>query len=130
MTVLKEQPLSGLCRMLETATVNEKLAKEARLNIEAELDIRLRAPAGTEGSVTEIADIYKIKITRKLSRSLDHEAYLSLGLPPEQATFVEYKPTLNLKEMRIMERINPEAIAACITVKPAKTSFKLERIQK
>jgi len=118
--------LKTLCRQYQLAKENEQLAKEGRLEAEkALLDaIRLEKQEGTETFATEG---FKIKITSKLTRSLDFPAYQALDLPANLA-FVEMKPAIDLKRLRAIEMVDPAIVASCITVKPAKPSIKIEEV--
>ncbi len=47
---------------------------------------------------------------------------------PENMSFVDLKPTINLKNLRMLERIDPDVVAQCVTTKPAKPSIKIEGV--
>lgn len=71
---------------------------------------------------------YKIKVTRKLKRTLDVKAYEALELPAN-LQFVDYKPSINLKRMRSIEMVDPDLLAKCITVEPATPTLTIEEAE-
>lgn len=77
-----------------------------------------------EGTTTCEYDGWKVSVTTKLTRTLDYDKYVALGLPKAQQ-FVVMKPAIDLTALRFAQRINP-SIADCITTTPAKPSVKVE----
>lgn len=66
-------------------------------------------------------------VTNRLTRKLDYDAYLDLeDTILESVKFVELKPTISLKKLRLAEAVNPDMVAACVTVKPAKPAIKIK----
>jgi len=118
--------MKELCQKFLEAKAKESAAKAERITIEADL-ISAVNPAKLEGTETRATDGFKIKITNKLNRSLDYDRYLSLDLP-HQMQFVDHKPTINLKTLRVVEKVDPALVAQCVTVKPAKPSIKIEEV--
>jgi hypothetical protein len=78
-----------------------------------------------EGTTTTETNIFKISVTTKITRKLDYDAFLALGIPEAQS-FVELKPQLNLTAFRAYSTFEPEKAASCVTSSPAKTSIKVE----
>jgi len=78
-----------------------------------------------EGTTTTETNIFKISVTTKITRKLDYDAFLALGVPEAQS-FVELKPQLNLTLFRAYSLFEPEKAASCVTSTPAKTSIKVE----
>jgi len=118
--------MKDLCMKFMEAKAREAAAKEERLKVEAELLAAIK-PEKLEGTETRATDGFKVSVTSKLSRSLDYDAYQSLGLP-ENMSFVDLKPAINLKNLRMIERLDPALVAQCVTVKPAKPSIKVEEV--
>lgn len=120
--------LKVLCLDLIQAKKDEETAKKRRIHLEEILAGEFPAPAGTEGTTTRAIDGFKIIVSRKLTRSLDHEAYLSLRLP-DPDKFVDYVPKIRLPAYRKFEANWPEIAAQCVTTKPAKTAVKVEVVE-
>lgn len=118
--------MQELCKKFIEAKNREAAAKEERLKIEAELLAAIE-PEKLEGTETRATDGFKVTVTSKLTRSLDYPAYQAMDLP-ENMRFVDLKPSINVKNMRMMERFDPEIVAQCVTVKPAKPSIKVEEV--
>ena len=118
--------MKDLCIKFIEAKNNEALAKKQRLQAETEL-IAAMCPAKLEGTETKATDGFKVSVTSKLNRSLDYEKYQSLGIP-ENMSFVDLRPAINLKNLRMIERLDPELVAQCVTVKPAKPALKVEEV--
>jgi len=118
--------MKELCQAVIMAKANERAAKEIRLTAEKEL-LKAIHPTKMEGTETTATDGFKISVTSKLTRKLDYEAYQELQIP-ENMSFVDFKPSINLKNLRMIERIDPSLAAKCITTKPAKPTIKLEEV--
>jgi len=118
--------MKDLCQAVIMAKAREKAAKETRLTAEAAL-IKAIGPTKIEGTETKAVDGFKISVTTKLNRNLDIGAYQDLQLP-ENMSFVDFKPSINLKNLRMIERIDPALVAKCITTKPGKPSLKIEGV--
>jgi len=114
--------MKDLCMKYMEAKAAEAAAKEERLMAEAALLAAVR-PSKLEGTETKATD----GVTSKLSRSLDYDAYRAMDLP-ENIAFVDMKPTINLKNLRMIERLDPALVAQCVTVKPAKPSIKVQEV--
>jgi hypothetical protein len=123
---MKERVMKEICMKYLEAKSAEQAAKDARLAAEAEL-ISAFGPTKDEGTETKATDGFKVAITTKLNRVLDIDAYQALELP-ENMAFVDFKPAINLKNLRMIERIDPSLAAQCITTKPAKPSIKVEEV--
>lgn len=118
--------MKKLCQALILAKSREQAAKEERLRAESAL-IEAFNPTKEEGTETRATDGFKISVTSKLSRKLDYGAYQELQLP-ENMSFVDLKPSVNLKNLRMIERLDPALIAKCVTTKPAKPTVKVEGV--
>lgn len=118
--------MENLCRELLDAKAAEEFAKNRRISIENKI-AALFDPFKLEGTETKKTGKYKISVTSKLTRKLDYEKYQALQLP-ENLGFVDFKPEINLKNLRMMERIDPAIVTQCVTVMPAKKSVKVEEV--
>jgi len=118
--------MKTLCQAFVMAKAREQAAKETRLVAETEL-IKAIGPTKLEGTETKATGGFKVSITSKLTRKLDYGAYQELGLAKDLA-FVDMKPVINLKNLRIIEKINPVLAAKCVTSKPAKPALKVEGV--
>ena len=118
--------MKALCQAYVMAKSRETSAKETRLKAESDI-IEAMKLSKLEGTETKATDGFKISVTSKLTRKLDYKAYQELQLP-ENMSFVDLKPTINLKNLRMIERIDPALAAKCVTSKPAKPSLKVEGV--
>jgi len=118
--------MKELCMQYMMAKAREKAAKEERLQIEDALLNEFK-PSKEEGTETKAVDGFKVSVTAKLNRVLDYEAYRQLQLP-ENLCFVDLKPEINLKNLRILEKVDPAIVAVCITTRPSKPTIKLEEV--
>jgi len=118
--------MKKLCEAYIMAKAREKAAKEERLSAEANL-LAAITPTKEEGTETRATDGFKVSITSKLTRKLDVKAYRELDLP-ENMAFVDFKPAINLKNLRMIERIDPALAAKCITTRPGKPAIKIEEV--
>ena len=117
--------LQDLCKELVLA--KQRLATLKGYVLKLESDILLKIPPKFEGSQSIPVDGYKLTTTHKITRELDYDAYQALELP-ESMEFVTLKPAIDLFKLRAIERLDPELVAKCITMKPAKTSIKIEEV--
>lgn len=118
--------MKELCMKYMEAKAREAKAKEDRLTIESAL-LKEFNPSKEEGTETKAVDGFKVSVTAKLNRVLDFEAYKALQLP-ENLAFVDLKPEINLKNLRVLEKVDPAIVAACITTRPSKPTIKLEEV--
>ena len=110
---------------------DEEINKEVRYGIEEEIAALLPGP--DEGTESTKDGGLKISVTRKLTRTIDAEAYEAYkGRLPASINPVRYKPELDLKKLRAIESANPDVLAICqkfISVKPSKVSIKIEEVK-
>jgi len=118
--------MKDLCQALVLAKASEQAAKEKRLKAEADL-LAAFNPSKDEGTETRATDGFKVSVTTKLTRKLDYGAYQELQLP-ENMSFVDLKPSINLKNLRAIERLDPALVSRCITTKPSKPAIKVEGV--
>ena len=114
--------MKKLCEFYLAAKAQEVSAKAIRLKAEEAL-IEVIGLKKLEGTETHATDGFKISVTSKLTRKLDFDSYVGLGLD-----FVDMVPKINLANLRVYEKTNPELVAVCVTSKPAKTSIKVTEV--
>lgn len=109
-------------------------AAQAKLNAINEQIVQV---VGTkdEGSFSVDGDSYKITTTQPITRSVDSklakDVYAALPRDIADGIFT-WKPSLNLKLYRELEKYQPEhfkAVAQSVTSKPGKTQIKVAEIQ-
>ena len=118
--------MKELCEKLIRAKEVEAFARQARIEAE-EAIIKEFGKLKPEGTTTKTDGFYKVAVTTKLGRELDYEAYQALDLGPDFG-FIDLKPSINIKRLRMMEAIDPALVARCVTSKPLKTSVKVEEV--
>ncbi|MGP8337845.1 MAG: hypothetical protein ACT6FC_06395, partial [Methanosarcinaceae archaeon] len=68
-------------------------------------------------------------ITNKLNRKLDYDNYMNnVESLPVECQFVDLKPTINLKRLRIAELVNHSFVDSCITIKPARPTINIKEV--
>lgn len=108
----------------------EEAANTRRLEAEAKLTALIER--GVEGTTKIEVGPYRITLIDKLIRSLDSEKVSSLttAIPaPVFMRLIQYRPSLNLRELRYVELNEPEhyrVFAEALTIKPAKTAVSIE----
>jgi len=126
-----ELSLESLVKSFQLIKAQEEHYRSLR--VEIELAISALIPGELEGTESREVDGLKIKVVRKLTRTLDEKLYFkNMYLIPKSIDPVIYKPSLDLKKLRAIETANPEVFAVCqkfISVKPAKDSVKVEEVE-
>jgi len=117
--------LQDLCSDL--ALAKSKLSSLQKNILKIENEIISMIPPKLEGSQTIPVPGYRLTTTHKVSRKLDFDAYQALNLP-KNMQFVDMQARINLFNLRSVERRDPAVVAQCVTVKPAKTSIKIEEV--
>lgn len=120
------QAIEKLAGKLVKAKAAEAEVKAERVALENELASMVSTKL--EGTDKAEGKKWKVTVTSKLTRSLDYEAYQQveheLSVP-----CVDLKPTINLKNLRIIEQVNPSFVASFITTRPAKAMVKIEEVK-
>lgn len=126
--------LDQLAYELEQRKAEEKIATDRRVQAEQAIADLLAAHLPEEGTFAEHGTYYTVKVTTKLSRTIDKAKLADVvGLVPEAIfhRLFEYEPKLNLKELRYVHQNEPHfyaVVAPAITTKPAKTAVAVERV--
>ena len=109
----------------------EKCMQDMRYEVEAMLHFHNLNDERLEGTVNLETEQFKIKETRKLTKKIDEIKFESVKDQLGKFAPVKYKPELDTKLYKALEKANPEMFSLCqefISVKPAKPSFAIERI--
>ena len=107
----------------------EEKAKKNRLDVEAEIIEGLSLPI--EGSTTDDGDAFKVKVTTKITRSVDADKAVEIATTSGRDDLLNklfrWKPEVN---KAIWDAEDPEIIkifSAAVTAKPAKPSISIEK---
>lgn len=107
----------------------ENAARDARIQVEKEIIEALGCEE--EGSKTHDLDGIKVTITGKINRTLDPAAWESIARKiPAHLRPVEYKPALDIKGLRYLQKHNPDLYlmaSEAITAKPGKPSVSVKK---
>lgn len=125
--------LDELAFKWESAKLREQAANAERLGIEEQILAVEKAELKEEGSVTVKSKWFKVTLTTKLDRKLDEEVWSSIhDSIPENLRPVKNKLVIDLPLLRALQVANAEFFklaSKAITVKPAKTGVKVERVE-
>ena len=122
--------IEAIALELAEAKVNEKAARDARVELEERL-MALVDNTQMEGSKTVSNDFISVTVTNKITRSCDFDRLTELDDQlREDLRLVTYKPSLNLKNYRDIYRVaNDEfkmLVDDAITIKPAKSAVTVK----
>lgn len=109
----------------------EKCMQDMRYEVEAMLHYKNINDERLEGTITLETDQYKIKETRKLTTKIDAVKYEMVKDQLGSISPVRFKPELDVKVYKAIEKANPDLYKLCqsfVSVKPAKPSFSIENI--
>ena len=128
MTDTQTTDLSRLAERWLDAKRNEDSAKQSRIAIEQQI-INVTG-CKEEGSQTHDAGEWKVRVTGKINRTLDHAAWESIAPSiPEDLRPVEYAPKLDARGLRYLESHQPDIyrrVAEAIVAKPGKPSVEVK----
>lgn len=112
------------------AKQREEEGRRDRVEIEERMLEMLDGQTKEEGTTTHAYEGGAVKVTGKLTRSLDAKVWSEIeSTIPEDLRPVTYEPKLDLKGLRYLEGSEPEVYAkviSAITTKPAKSAVKVE----
>jgi hypothetical protein len=125
--------LKDLVPLWNQAKADEHAANERRVAIEA-LIVDLMPGHGMEGTVKENIGHYQVKVTRKITRSVDSDQLQILWpkLSDHAQACFSWKATAKLGELRKVQEFLPEEykrIADCIEAKPAKPAVVIDALE-
>ena len=113
---------------LKYAQEMEAYWRKSRIREEEKVIVELSDPSKLEGSQAITVEKRKVVITKKLTYKLDYDKYQAMHLLPE-SQFVHHRPVIDLKKMRKLQDIDPDAVSECVTSKSAKTSVTVKLIE-
>ncbi len=127
---MKKELSTLLARLIEAKNL-ESDAKKGRLSIEAQIQ-ELVINEKLEGSKSESDDDFSVTVTNGLTRSVDFDQLKALNDElPDNLKLIDYKPSLNLSNLRTLEKTANDAFMAdvnsAITIKPKKPSVSIKR---
>lgn len=107
----------------------EEKAKEKRFEVEAKIINGLTLPV--EGTTTDDGDEFKVKVTTKITRSVDADKAIEIATTTGRDDLINklfrWKPEVN---KAIWDAEDPEIIkifSAAVTAKPVKPSISIEK---
>lgn len=109
----------------------EKCIQDMRYEVEAMLHFKNVDDERLEGTITIDTEEYKIKETRKLTTKIDEIKYEMVKDQLGNISPVRFKPELDVKIYKAIEKANPDLYKVCqrfVSVKPAKPSFSITTI--
>ncbi len=123
--------LAELAAAWQAAKADEKAANARRLEIEEQIVESF--PLGIEGTETIEQDGFKVKVTHKLTRSVDTKALQAHwnSLSAFAQDCFTWKADISLPLLRKLQENHPEvypSIAVFITSKPAKPAVTVEEV--
>jgi hypothetical protein len=105
----------------------EMYYRTERIEIEKAIIKALDTDTRLDGSKSYGVGHTKVTINKKISRTLDFEAYKGMHFLSENQ-FVKMQPKIDLKKLREVEKNFPKEVAECITTKPAKIAVTIKEI--
>lgn len=133
--VMQPASLDALAFQWQAAKKAEQEANRARLEIEAKI-VAMMPSDKDEGTTNESTESFKIKVERKLTRTVDVEvlALVAARLPEHvRDRLIRTKFEMDMREMRFLENNEPalyQIAAEAVTVKPAKPAVSITAIDK
>jgi hypothetical protein len=111
------------------AKEEEKAAIEKRREVEDKLIKLFSIDDTQEGTVNHEVDGAKIKVTARITRSVDSELLQEIaaenGLTDHLSTLFRWKPELNLKVWKNTDDSITQPLLGAITSKPSRPSFSI-----
>ena len=124
--------MQELSQKWEKAKAAEKAANKERVNIEAEMAMLLNIPEDLNGTQKYETEDYKVTITGRITKKIDSDLLQEIAAENNTtdylSTLFDWKPTLNAKAWRNANPNITSPLNCAITSKPAKPSFKVEKI--
>lgn len=110
--------------LLESLTQEKKNIEKQILNVQAEIYTMFGEELSTKqkGTFNFVKDGFKIKITKKVTTSVDQEMADAIGIGFKK------KYSLDAKAYGALTDEQKATVDECLTTKPAKPSFAVERV--
>lgn len=126
--------LERAAEALIQAKAAEQIATQRRL--EAERDVlHLLGEISAEGTHKSSAGAYTVTVRSSMTRTIDRDVLVQIAPQIPEAIgkrLFRWKPELDLRELRYVQDNEPELygiVAQAITMKPAKPSISVERME-
>ena len=121
--------MANYAKWLELKQTEADAAK-ARREIEDEIFSSMDLSEGREGSTTIESDGFKIKVTQRLTRSVDADALQEVaaenGLTEHLSSLFRWKPSLDMNRWKATAAEITGPLEAAITQKAGRPSFSIE----
>ena len=121
--------LSELSKSWLEAKKYEQIAIDTRRQLEDQIQEMIGIPIDHEGVETFLPDGYIIKITGRISRTVDSEKVQEIaaehGLSEYLSALFKWTPTINAKNWKSTSSDITNILADAITAKPARATFKI-----
>jgi len=123
--------LAELAAAWQAAKADERAANSRRLEIEEQIVEAL--PLAVEGTQTVDAGKYRVKVTSKLTRTVDTKALQAHwnSLSAFAQDVFTWKADLSLPALRRLQENHPDlypSVAVYVTSKPAKAAVSVEEV--
>lgn len=109
----------------------EKAAIERRRQIEDSICQSLMLSEAFEGTKSIECDGYKVKITGRMTRTVDADVLQELaaefGMTDHLGRLFRWKPEINASAWKATDPILTNALLPAITTKPGRPSFNIEK---
>ena len=124
--------MANYAKWLELKQIEAEAAK-ARREIEDEIFSSMDLSEGGEGSTTIERDGFKVKVTQRLTRSVDADALQEVaaenGLTEHLSSLFRWKPSLDMNRWKATAAEITGPLEAAITTKAGRPSFSIETIE-
>jgi len=124
----------------ELEAAEDELKKNNALvgSLKAKLDEMAGNKRKIEGSLHLTGEFYKVVVSRKIKREFNPKRYLELkgGIPEnfdpitERGIHDKQRYKVSLKDLRMLEKIDPNLVSEIITTKPATSTVAVKRVDK
>ena len=124
--------MANYAKWLELKQIEAEAAK-ARREIEDEIFSSMDLSEGGEGSTTIESDGFKIKVTQRLTRTVDADSLQEIaaeeGLSEHLSSLFRWKPSLDMNRWKATAAEITGPLEAAITTKAGRPSFSIETIE-
>ena len=124
--------MANYAKWLELKQIEAEAAK-ARREIEDEIFSSMDLSEGGEGSTTIERDGFKVKVTQRLTRTVDADSLQEIaaeeGLSEHLSSLLRWKPSLDMNRWKATAAEITGPLEAAITTKAGRPSFSIETIE-